>query len=145
MFNSIGNVCFLFKISNSMILTGREISVPTIESYLSALTDSYILLKAERYDIKGKEYLSIGYKYYIADIGLRYYLFGSKHMDMEHILKNAVYLELLRGGYKVYIGKIENSEVDFVAIAVEGTEYYQVVQSVLDERTLICIGSNQRS
>lgn len=136
MFDNIGNLCSSTKISNAMTSAGRKISVPTVESYLSALTDSYILYKAERYDIKGKEYLSTGYKYYIADIGLRYYLLGSKHTDMGHILENVVYLELLRRGYEVYIGKIGNSEVDFVAIADEGMEYYQVAQSVLDEHTL---------
>lgn len=136
MFDNIGNICSSTKIANAMTSAGRKISVPTVESYLSALMDSYILYKAGRYDIKGKQYLTTGSKYYIADIGLRYYLLGSKQTDMGHILENIVYLELIRRGYEVYIGKIGDAEVDFIAINEEGEEYYQVSQSVLDEQTL---------
>lgn len=136
MFDNIGNLCSSTKIANAMTSAGRRISVPTVESYLSALTDSYILYKAGRYDIKGKQYLATGFKYYVADIGLRYYLLGSRQTDIGHILENVVYLELIRRGYEVYIGKIDNVEVDFIAINSEGEEYYQVSQSVLDEQTL---------
>ncbi|MCI7789186.1 MAG: DUF4143 domain-containing protein, partial [Lachnospiraceae bacterium] len=107
-----------------------------VESYLSALTDSYILYKVGRYDIKGKQYLMTGFKYYVADIGLRYFLLGTKPTDIGHILENIVYLELLRRGYEVYIGKTGDAEVDFIAINSEGQEYYQVAQTVMDESTL---------
>lgn len=136
MFDNIGNICSSTKIANTMSTAGRKISVPTVENYLSALTDSYILYKAERYDIKGKQRLATGYKYYVADIGLRYYLLGTKQTDSGHILENIVYLELIRRGYEVYVGKIGNAEVDFIAINSEGIEYYQVSQSVLEEQTL---------
>jgi hypothetical protein len=136
MFDNIGNLCSSTKIANAMTSAGRKISVPTVEGYLSALMDSYILYKAVRYDIKGKQYLSTGCKYYIADIGLRYFLLGSKQTDMGHILENVVYLELVRRGYEVYIGKIGSAEVDFIAVNGEGQEYYQVAQSVLEEQTL---------
>lgn len=136
MFDNIGNLCSSNKISSSMTSAGRKISVPTVESYLSALTDSYILYKVDRYDIKGKQYLTTGGKYYIADIGLRYFLLGTKPGDIGHILENVVYLELLRRGYEVHIGKVGDSEVDFIAINSEGEEYYQVAQSVMDENTL---------
>ncbi len=136
MFDNIGNIFSSTKISGTMTSKGRKISVPTIESYLSALTDSYIFYKASRYDIKGKQYLATGSKYYAADIGLRYYLLGSKHTDTGHILENVVYLELLRRGYEVYVGKIGDAEVDFIAINDEGEEYYQVAQTVLDPATL---------
>ena len=115
---------------------GRKISIPTVESYLNTLVDAYILYKVDRYDIKGKQYLSSGSKYYLSDIGLRYFLLGSKKADEGHILENIVYLELIRRGYKVYIGKIDNNEVDFIAINELGEEYYQVAYSVLDEKTL---------
>ena len=100
MFDNIGNLCSSTKIANSMTSAGRKISVPTVESYLAALSDSYILYKVGRYDIKGKQYLATGSKYYVADIGLRYYLLGTRQTDMGHILENVVYLELLRRGYE---------------------------------------------
>ena len=136
MFDNIGNISSATKIANSLTSAGRKISVPTVESYLSALTDSYILYKAGRYDIKGKQYLTTGSKYYVADIGLRYYLLGSRQTDMGHILENIVYLELIRRGYEVYIGKIGDAEVDFIAVNSEGEEYYQVSQTVMEEQTL---------
>ncbi len=136
MFDNIGDMCSSTKISNSMTSSGRKISVPTVENYLSALTDSFILYRVGRYDIKGKQYLATGSKYYIADIGLRYYLLGTRQTDMGHILENIVYLELLRRGYEVYIGKVGDAEVDFIAINDEGEEYYQVSQTVMDQQTL---------
>ncbi len=135
-FDNIGNLCSTTKIANAMTSAGKKISVPTVESYLSALADSFIVYKAQRYDVKGKQYLSTGAKYYVADIGLRYYLLGTKQTDMGHILENIVYLELLRRGYEVYVGKVGDAEVDFVAINEEGEEYYQVSQTVMDENTL---------
>lgn len=136
MFDNIGNMCSSTKIANSMTSAGRKISVPTIESYLSALADSFILYKAGRYDIKGKQYLATGSKYYVADIGLRYFLLGTRQADMGHILENIVYLELLRRGYEVSVGKVGDAEVDFIAVNGEGEEYFQVSQTVMDEQTL---------
>ena len=110
--------------------------MPTVESYLSALVESFIIYKVGRYDIKGKQYLATGAKYYVADIGLRYFLLGTKHTDMGHILENIVYLELIRRGYEVHIGKVGDAEVDFVAINADGVSYYQVSQTVMEEQTL---------
>ena len=136
MFDNIGNMCSSTKIANAMTSSGRKISVPTVENYLSALCDSFILYKVGRYDIKGKQYLATGAKYYAADIGLRYFILGTKQADMGHILANIVYLELIRRGYEVHIGKVGDAEVDFIAIGAEGEEYYQVSQTVLEEQTL---------
>lgn len=136
LFDNIGNLCSTTKIANSMTSAGKKISVPTVENYLGALRDSFIIYKARRYDVKGKQYLSTGAKYYVADIGLRYFLLGTKQTDMGHILENIVYLELLRRGYEVYVGKAGDAEVDFVAVNEEGEEYYQVSQTVMDENTL---------
>ena len=119
MFDNIGNMCSSTKIANTMTSSGRKISVPTVENYLEALTDSFVLYKVGRYDIKGKQYLATGSKYYLADIGLRYYLLGTRQADMGHILENVVYLELLRRGYEVHIGKVGEAEVDFIAINEE--------------------------
>lgn len=137
MFDNIGNLCSSSKISNSMTSMGRKISVPTVESYLTALCDSFIMYKVSRYDIKGKQYLSTGSKYYVADIGLRYYILGTNKVDFGHILENIIYLELLRRGYEVYIGKVGNAEVDFIAINAKGIEYYQVAYTVMEETTLL--------
>lgn len=136
MFDNIGNICSSTKIANFMTSAGRKISVHTVESYLNALTDSFVLYKVGRYDIKGKQYLSSGSKYYLVDIGLRYFLLGTKRADEGHILENIVYLELLRRGYEVHTGRIGNNEVDFIAISDEGEEYYQVAYTVREEETL---------
>lgn len=132
MFDNIGNMSSSNKIANAMTSAGRKISVPTVENYLSALVESFILYKVGRYDVKGKQFFSTGHKYYLSDIGLRYYLLGSKMTDMGHILENIVYLELLRRGYEVHIGKVDNNVVDFVAINRDGEEYYQVAYTVID-------------
>jgi len=132
MFHNIGNLNSTKKIADTMTNAGRKISVHTVESYLTALTESFILYKTSRYDIKGKQHLKTGDKYYAADIGLRYALLGTIKADMGHILENVVYLELLRRGYEIHIGKVGQTEVDFVAIGDEGEEYYQVAYTVVD-------------
>ena len=136
MFDNVGNLCSSTNIANTMTSNGRKISVPTVEKYLEALVESFVLYKASRYDIKGKTLLTTGAKYYLSDLGLRYYLLGSKNADEGHILENVVYLELLRRGYNVYVGKNDDNEVDFVAINEKGEEYYQVSLTVKDELTL---------
>ncbi len=137
MFDNIGNPCSTTKIANTLKSSGHNISVHTVENYLKALCESFVLYKADRYDIKGKQYLRSGAKYYVADIGLRYYLLGQKPADLGHILENVVYLELLRRGYEVFVGKSDRSEIDFIATNEEDTEYYQVALTVRDEKTLL--------
>ncbi len=135
-FDNIGNLASHNKIANTMTSNGRKITVNTVESYLTAITNSFIFYETKRYDIKGKQYLKTGSKYYAADIGLRYAMLGTKKADDGHILENVVYLELLRRGYEVFIGKVKEAEVDFIAITDKGTEYYQVAYTVQDENTL---------
>ena len=132
MFDNIGNMCSATGIANTMTSNGRKISAPTVENYLSALVNSFVLYRVGRYDVKGKQYLVTGSKYYLSDIGLRYYLLGSKQADLGHILENIIYLELLRRGYEIRIGKVGTAEVDFIAINDEGEEYYQVAYTVGD-------------
>lgn len=136
MLDNIGNMFSTNKIADTMISNGRKISVHTVESYLTALTESFILYKATRYDIKGKQYLKTGDKYYVVDLGLRYFLLGRKEQGRGYVLENIVYLELLRRGYDVYIGKVDDYEIDFVAINSKGIEYYQVSETVRDKATL---------
>lgn len=135
-FDNIGNPLSSKKIADTMTSAGRKIDVKTVEKYLGALTESYILYQAKRYNIKGKQYLKTLEKYYVVDVGLRFMLLGSKQMDAGHILENVVYLELLRRGYDVYVGKINEFEVDFVAQNSRGTSYFQVALTVRDEKTL---------
>lgn len=136
MFDNIGNLCSSTSIANTMISSGRKISVPTVEKYLEALVEAFVLYKVSRYDIKGKNYLKAGSKFYLSDLGLRYYLLGGKNVDEGHILENVVYLELLRRGYEVHIGKNDDHEVDFVASNEKGEEYYQVSYTVREQKTL---------
>lgn len=136
MLDNIGNLFSTNKIADTLTSNGRKISVHTVESYLTALTESFILYKATRYDIKGKQYLKTGDKYYVSDLGLRYFLLGRKEQGRGYILENVVYLELLRRGYEVYIGKADEYEIDFVAINSKGIEYYQVAETVRNEETL---------
>lgn len=135
-FDNIGNPLSSKKIADTMTSDGRKIDVKTVEKYLEALSESYIIYQAKRYNIKGKQYLKTLEKYYVVDIGLRFMLLGSRQVDAGHILENVVYLELLRRGYDVYVGKIDAFEVDFVAQNRKGTAYFQVALTVRDEKTL---------
>ena len=135
--DNIGNPLSTKKISDTMTSNGRSINVRTVESYISAFMDSYIVYQAKRYDVKGKQYLKTLEKYYMVDIGLRNAMLGSSaNADVGHILENVIYLELLRRGYEVYIGKVDSVEVDFVAKGTKGLKYIQVSASVRDANTL---------
>lgn len=136
MFDNIGNISSTKKISDTMTSYGRKITAPTVENYLKALINSFILYHVGRYDVKGKQHLKTGEKYYVVDIGLRYFLLGSQKTDWGHVLENIIYLELLRRGYEIYIGKVGTLEVDFVAIKDGNTEYYQIAQTVSLPETL---------
>lgn len=135
-FDNIGNRLSSAKIANTMTSEGRKIDTKTVEKYLQALTDSLMIYQAKRYNIKGKQYLKTLNKYYAVDMGLRYMLLGKRSVDVGHILENVVYLELIRRGYNVYVGQVEDAEVDFVAMNEDGMTYFQVSASVRDEKTL---------
>lgn len=134
--SSIGGPISIKKISDTINSGGRKISVNTVERYVQALCDSYVFYKVDRYNIKGKQLLKTLGKYYIVDTGFRDILISSAATDLGHLLENIVFLELLRRGYKVNIGKIAENEVDFVAVGREGIHYFQVAASVIDENTL---------
>lgn len=135
-FDNIGNQLSVSKIANTIKSDGRNISTKTVDKYLQALVDSMMIYQANRYNIKGKQYLKTLEKYYVVDIGLRYALLGKRGYDVGHILENVIYLELIRRGYDVYIGQVGELEVDFVAMNDNGSEYFQVSASVRDEKTL---------
>lgn len=133
--DNIGNSISTKKISDYLTSAGRKTTPATIDNYLQMLEKAFIFYKASRYDIKGKLYLKTQEKYYIVDTGIRNNLLGLRNMDYGHILENIVYLELLRRGFDVYIGKIGNMEVDFIATKTNKKVYYQVSASILDEKT----------
>ena len=136
-FDSIGSPISTKKISDTLSSKGMLTSNHTVENYITAFIESFLIYKAERFDVKGKNLLVRDYKYYAVDTGLRSYLLGKKaDSDMGHILENIVYLELLRRGYKVYVGKVDELEVDFVAENRDGLKYYQVALSLRDEKVL---------
>lgn len=136
-FDSIGSPISTKKISDTLTSKGMSTSNHTVENYLTAFIESFLIYKTERFDVKGKNLLARDYKYYSVDTGLRSYLLGKKaDSDMGHILENVVYLELLRRGYKVYVGKVDDLEVDFVAENRDGLKYFQVSLTVRDENVL---------
>jgi predicted AAA+ superfamily ATPase len=135
MFDNIGCETSLRNICNTLKTDGRDIQIPTVENYIDALLDAFVLYKTGRYDVKGKQYLKTQGKYYLVDPGLRLFLLG-KEGDTGRILENVVYLELLRRGYTVFIGKVDTGEVDFVALKDGAPEYYQVAESVSEAKTL---------
>ena len=135
-FDNIGLELSSKKIADTLTSNGRKSDPKTIEKYVSSLEESFIIHKVSRYNIKGKEYLKSLEKYYVSDIGLRNFMLGKKAMDVGHILENIIYLELLRRGYSVYVGKIDDMEIDFVAQNQQGNFYIQVAASVRDENTL---------
>jgi len=134
--SNIGSPVSIKKISDTINSSGRKISVNTVETYVRALVDSFIFYKTDRYDIKGKQHLKTLGKYYLVDTGLRNMLLSGSSADLGHQLENIVYLELLRRGNKVSIGKLAEKEVNFVTSNVDGICYYQVAASVLDENIL---------
>ena len=136
LFDNIGNETSLRNIERGLKTSGYNVSVPTIDTYLKGLLDSYLLYKSEQYDIKGKRILNTNSKYYVADIGLRNAILNNSDRDFGHILENVVYLELIRRGYKVNVGKCYNVEVDFIATKNNNIEYYQVALNVLNDNTL---------
>ncbi len=136
LFDNIGSPLSSKKIADTMTSEGRKIDVKTVEKYIDALMESYVVYEARRYNIKGRQYLKTLEKYYVVDIGMRYMLLGSRSTDVGHILENVVYLELLRRGYDVYVGKVDELEVDFVAVDSKRTTYFQVAATVRDESTL---------
>ena len=130
--SSIGNIL----VNEGLLEDGKRRGTPsthTVQSYVNALLESYFFYDIKRFDIKGKEFLRTLGKYYIVDIGLRNYLLGFRNRDSGHALENVVYFELLRRGYDVSIGKVDNSEVDFIATNVNDKIYIQVTESMTSE------------
>ncbi len=128
--SSIGNTLM----NEGLLEDGKRKGTPsahTVQAYIGALLESYFFYEIKRFDIKGREYLRTLGKYYIVDIGLRNYLLGFRNRDSGHAIENVVYFELLRRGYDVAIGKIDNLEVDFIATRADDKIYIQVTESMI--------------
>ena len=135
-FDNIGNLTSILKIANTLTSMGRKTDTKTVEKYVKGLVDGLLIYEVNRYNIKGKEFLSTLSKYYVSDLGLRQMILGNRNIDMGHILENIIYLELLRRKTNVYVGQFDKNEIDFVVINSNEVEYYQVALTVLDENTL---------
>lgn len=133
--DNIGSTISSKKISDTLTSDGRKVDSKTVEKYINAMIESYILYQVKRYDIKGKQYLKSQEKYYIVDVGFKYSLVPNSRLDIGHILENIVYLELTRRGYKVYIGKTNEYEIDFVAHIGDEIKYIQVTASIRSSET----------
>lgn len=133
---NIGSIVSSNKIANTLKSSGKATDQKTVDKYLRGLTDSLMFYEARRYNLKGKMFLKSNSKYYTVDIGLRNILVKGSESDIGHILENTIYLELRRRGYEVYVGQLDDGEIDFVAVNNGEVSYYQVAASTLDESTL---------
>ena len=136
--DNIGNNVSLSSIGNTLsneglledVKTKGKVSVHKLQYYVNSLLESFFFYEIKRFDIKGKEYLKTLGKYYIVDLGFRNLLLGYRNRDIGHVLENIVYLELLRRGYDVAIGKIDNLEIDFIAQKADEKLYIQVTDDM---------------
>ena len=136
--DNIGSTISSKKISDTLTSGGRKVDSKTVEKYINAMIESYILYQVKRYDIKGKQYLKSQEKYYIVDAGFKYSLVPNSRLDLGHIIENIVYIELIRRGYKVFIGKANDYEIDFVAHKGDEIKYIQVTASIRNSETYDC-------
>ena len=149
MAGNIGNPVATKKISDYLTATGHKTTSDTVDSYLKMLESAYILYRVDRYDTKGKSLLKTQAKHYIVDTGLRNELLGFGNSDFGRVYENIVFFELLRRGYRVTIGKVDNLEVDFIASRIDSLVYFQVSVSIADPvvrerelRPLLMLGDN---
>ena len=133
---NIGSLINPTKIANTLTSYGRKTDNKTVEKYLQGLKDGLLIYEVDRFDVKGKALLQRNAKYYVVDSAFRKFLLSRTDSDRGHILENIVYLELVRRGYRVYVGHLQNGEIDFVAKKPHRLEYYQVSYTVMEDTTL---------
>lgn len=134
--DNISNITSTKAIENYLKSSKKQLSINSIDKYIDLLCKSFLFYECRKYDIKGKKYLSSSSKYYLSDISFRAARLGSRNYDFGRIYENIVYLELVRRGYDVYVGKLYNSEVDFVAKNADDIVYVQVADDISNKETL---------
>lgn len=133
--SNIGSVTSLRNITNRFSLDLDHISINSIDKYVNLLCESFLFYSFPRYDVAGLKLISTSYKYYLSDHGIRYAVLGTKEMDYGHIYENIVAIELKRRGYEVYVGKLYQKEIDFVAMKANEKIYIQVADDIVNDQT----------
>lgn len=134
--DNISNISSARNVSNALVADGNNTNHKTVGNYIDYLCNAFVFYEAKRYDIKGKVYLKSLNKYYLADTGIRVSELGMRNMDWGRMLENIVFIELLRRGYEVYVGKLYNKEIDFVAMRGDDKLYIQVSDDISREETM---------
>ncbi len=133
LFDNIGSEVSAHKVASTLKSAGYSVTANTVDRYINLMCDAFVLYRCPRYDIRGRERLRTNPKYYVVDPGLRNAFLGERPRDFGHVLENLVFIELLRRGYEVTVGRVDGKEIDFVAVSHKEKVYVQVSQSLIDE------------